>query len=691
MRVALAIGLAASLLVFVPLVAHWLQPWEEAATDLMMQGRGPQPADPRIVVCEIDAADIDRLGRWPWRRTLIAQLIDRLKQDGAKVIALDIVFSEPTDDDPTLEDSLRRAGNVVLGYYFRREGQSTHSESLPGAEYAQVTEPFGPLPVSERAVVEANMPALARAAAAQGFFSHDRERGVLRHFNLATRFEGSYYPPLGLRAAELFAGESLALTSESGPAVVMLGARRIETNESGQLWINYRGRGRSYTRVSAADVTAGRHAPSLLRGRLVFVGLSESGLADLQATPYGSEVPGVYVHATVADNVLNGDFVLDTGFLNGLSILALILIGPAVALLVVRAPRLAVGAVAAAVLVVAWPFACYAWFAAGGWHLQAVAPVLVGGLALAGASSFRALNEQARARLIRKTFEHYVAQSVVDEMLRHPEKVKLDAVRRDLTVLFMDIRGFTSVSETMEPVQLVSLLNEFFTPMTRIVLEHGGTLDKYMGDCLMAFFGAPIAYDDHAFRACRATLAMRDELAWLNDQWHKNGRLPAHLSLGIGIGLNSGEMAVGNVGSEDVFGYTVIGDSVNLGSRIEGLNKEYHSQILVTESTVQSAGQGFLFREIDWVRVKGKQKPVAIYELLSQEPAASRDLERAGRFAQGLGAYRVRDFAAGAEIFADLMERFDDGPAEVFRERCLAFQNDPPPLEWDGVEVRTAK
>jgi len=223
--------------------------------------------------------------------------------------------------------------------------------------------------------------------------------------------------------------------------------------------------------------------------------------------------------------------------------------------------------------------------------------------------------------------------------------------------------------------------------MTRIVLEHGGTLDKYMGDALMAFFGAPLAQPDHAERACRACLAMSTELERLNARWHREGKLPPHLVLGIGIGLNSGEMSVGNVGSEAVFGYTVIGDNVNLGSRIEGLNKDYGTQILVSESTVRPAGAGFLFCEMDWVRVKGKQKPVGIYELQCIAPGPIEQKERASLFERGLAAYRAQDFAAAEGIFAGL----GDGPGKIFRERCRHYQEEPPPAGWDGVEVRKTK
>ena len=356
-----------------------------------------------------------------------------------------------------------------------------------------------------------------------------------------------------------------------------------------------------------------------------------------------------------------------------------------------RVPNHRMGGAAAVLLVLAWPLAAYGAFAIKGWHLQVVSPVLAGVLSLILALRVRVAAEEERAQLIRQTFEHYVARPVVDEMLRHPERVKLGGERRRMTVLFSDIRGFTSISETLDSEALVSLLNEFFTPMTRIVLDQGGTLDKYMGDAVMAFFGAPLIQPDHAARACRACLAMREDLVHLNDRWHREGRLPPHLTLGIGIGLNSGDMSVGNVGSEAVFGYTVIGDNVNLGSRIEGLNKDYGSQILVSEFTVQAAGEGFLFRELDWVRVKGKQKPVAIYELLDAQPAPPDQAKRAGLYAQGLAAYRARDFAGAETLFAALEERFKDGPARAFRERCRHYQEDPPPADWDGVEVRKSK
>ncbi|MFL6260357.1 MAG: CHASE2 domain-containing protein [Thermoanaerobaculia bacterium] len=697
MKIPLRIALAATL---AALLAYFVRTPEELATDLMMRARDRLRPDPRVVVCAVDGDSVHKLGRWPWRRTRVAELIDRLRADGAKVIALDIVFSDPSPheagydlsaDDRVLAASLKNAGNVVLGYFFRREPIAVNAETLEREVYNQLLL-RQPLDVPARPGVEANLPLFATAATNQGFFSHERESGVLRHYALATRYGEGYYPPLALRATEVFLGSpGLTLASRSGVAEVKLGDRGVQANERGELWVNYLGPAKTFPTVPAWKVLAGQTAPGTFRDRLVFVGLTEIGVGDVQSTPFGREIPGVEVHANVADNLLKGRYIQDTGLLAGVSLLATALLALAVALLVLRPARHRAGAAAAAVLVLGWPLLAYAAFIARGWHLQAVSPVLAGVLALLLSLRVRIATEEERAQRIRQTFEHYVSGGVVEEMIRHPERVKLGGERREMTVLFSDIRGFTSISETLDPEALVRLLNEFFTPMTRLVLENGGTLDKYMGDALMAFFGAPLAHPDHAARACRAAIAMREELVRLNEGWHRDGKLPPHLTLGIGIGLNSGEMSVGNVGSEVVFGYTVIGDNVNLGSRIEGLNKDYGSQILVSDFTARAAGDGFLFRELDWVRVKGKQKPVGIHELLDAAPGSLDQAGRAALFTRGLAAYRAQDFAGAAALFADLADRLGDGPGKVFQERCRHYLEDPPPPDWDGVEVRTTK
>jgi adenylate cyclase len=706
---ALAIGLGASVAAFALSAMGALTPLEDAATDQLMRLRGRRSPDPRIVVCGIDGDSVRRYGRWPWRRTRVAELIDRLAAAGARVIAADMVFSEPSypelpHDDPALAAAIARAGDVVLGYFFRSRGTSPE---LPKAAFDLAGSAPGGFPAVPRwRAADVNLPEFTAAADAQGFVNHEREGGVFRHYPLIAHYRGGYYPALALRAVERFLRREPARSPAPPPAAglelqpyegtlprILLAGRPVGAAEDGTLWVDYRGPAKTYPHVSAAKVLSGEVGAGALGGRLVFVGLTETGVGELQATPFGDEY-GVEVHANVADNLLHGRYLQDGMVQRGLSLAALFLLGPLVAWLIVAVERHLYGSLWAVLLVAAWPALGYTSLRGAGWHLEAMAPLLAGGVALVGAFAYRVLVVEATARRIERTFKHYVSGAVVEEMLRDPEQVKLGGERRDMTVLFSDIRGFTTLSESRDPDQVVRLLNEFFTPMTRLVLEQGGTLDKYMGDAIMAFFGAPLAQPDHAARACRAALAMRAELGALNERWRARGELAPGTGLGIGIGLNSGEMSVGNVGSESVFGYTVIGDNVNLGSRIEGLNKMYGTEVIVSAATARAAGtvgEGFVFRELDSVRVKGKHEPVAIYELVGERGAvAPARHESVERFAAALAAYRGRDFESAEAILADA--RFgEDAPALLLLARCRRLAASPPPAEWEAVENLTSK
>jgi adenylate cyclase len=702
--IALGLGLAAALLAFVLQVSGLLAPYEQLAMDRLMRLRGPRPPDPRVVLCDIDAASIDRYGRFPWRRDLVATLLDRLSTGGAKVIALDLLFSElgPPAEDEALERAIARSGRLVLGYFFRRVPPQAEpvfaAQAHPGNIAASAVEqvippPAGAFPIPNRPAAEPNLDRFAAVAASQGFFNQDQETGVMRHYRLLTAYRGDLYPALALRAAQRFLDEPLAVAPTRGrlPAIT-LGGRRIEADETGALWIDYRGPAGTYRSVPAMDVLEGRAPAGAFRGRLVLVGVSEVGVSDRHDTPLGAAVPGVEIHATVADALLNGRFIHDTGLQVLISLAALLLMGPLTALAVVAGARHLYGFLTAVALLVAWPALCYAAFTGAGWHLQMLSPLGAAAAALVLGLTYRVGFVERTARQIKRTFQRYVSGAVVEEMLRRPELVKLGGERREMTVLFCDVRGFTSISEGRDPQWVVQLLNEFFTPMTRVVLAHGGTLDKYMGDALMAFFGAPVPHADHAARACRAACAMRAELVRLNAAWRAAGRFEPGKSLGIGIGLNSGTMSVGNMGSEDVFDYTVIGDNVNLGSRLEGLNRLYGTEVIASEFTVTAAGgDGLLFRELDRVRVKGKQVPVAIYEVMGERSGDGGKAALVEAFARGLAAYRARDFAAAEAIFAELAERGGDAPSAELRDRCREYLQDPPPEGWEAVETLTSK
>jgi adenylate cyclase len=708
-RAALVIGAMASGLVALLLVLHALDPLENVASDQFVRWRGSRPADSRIALCAIDGASIDTYGRWPWRRSVLARLIDRLSAEGARAIALDIVLSEPSypelaADDVALAASIERAGNVVLGVFFR-DVPDRSAPGLSGAEFSNVAQPPGGFDLPREAGVEGNLEPFAYAAAGQGFFDHQREAGVLRHYRLIRRYNDQYFPPLALRAVERFyrgrrggpatADPDAGLRLKPAPGglpSVLLDGWPLPIDEGGRVRVDYRGPAGTYRPISAADVLAGKVPPEKIRDRLVIVGLTDTGVGDFVETPFG-QMPGVEVHANVADGLLNKRSSSDNAVMWVLSLVATLALGPLVALLVAAVERHRYGSLAAALVLLAWPAICLAVLVDPGWHLQSVPPLLAGGLALAGALRYRVGREEERSREIRRTFEHFVAKPVVEQMLRRPGDVQLGGERREITVLFSDIRGFTNLSEKRQPQEVMTLLNEYFTPMTQSVLDAGGTLDKFMGDAVMALFGAPLDQPDHAHWACRAALAMRRDLVRLNAGWQARGTLGPGQKIGIGIGLNSGPVAVGNVGSNQVFGYTAIGDNVNLGSRLEGLNKKYGTEAIVSEATAQAARSVFLFRELDCVRVKGKKEPVAIFELVGEiAQATDRDRQRAERSAEGLAAYRARDFAAAEAVFAALVEQdVEDHAAALLLVRCRRLQAEPPGPEWDGVDTLTEK
>jgi len=712
-RQAALLGLGASALVGLLWAAGLLDELEGVAVDRMMRVRGERPGDERIAIVAIDARSIDRYGRWPWRRDLFAELVSRLAAAGARTIALDVVFAEPSrrdevvdlsSEDEALARAVDEAGSVVLGYFFRRTGDESADGSRPPPDalppmppVQRVTGDVAASVVPRRPLVEPNLPRFAEAAAGQGFYDQRPEAGVHRRYALIARHRGFHFPALSLAAAAHHLGEPVEVRFSGSLPEVRLGERAVTTDEAGKLWIDYAGPGGSFETISASRVLApGGLAPGELAGRLVFVGFTEGGLGEVFTSPWGTEMTGVEVHAHAADNLLAGRYIRDTGVEAAASLAAILLLGPLSSLLVVATPGRLAGALAAVAAVLLWPAAALLAFTAGGWHLDVTAPVLAGLLALVGQVA-----AGGQSRWIQRTFRQFVSREVVDEMLRHPERVQLGGESRELTVLFCDVRGFTALSESREPRQVVEILNRFFTPMTAVVLAHGGTLDKYMGDALMAFFGAPTRQEDHAARACRAALAMRGELERVKAEAAADGGDgaigPLPERFGVGIGLNTGVMTVGNMGSEQVFDYTVIGDPVNLGSRIEGLTRVYGVDVVVSDFTrraVEAAGgEDLVFRELDRVRVKGRREPVTVYELIGRrEAVTAEELARVERYERALAAYRERRFGEAAAALERLLaDHPGDGPAKALLVRAAELAHQPPPVDWEPVLERTSK
>jgi adenylate cyclase len=464
----------------------------------------------------------------------------------------------------------------------------------------------------------------------------------------------------------------------------------------GRLLINYQGPVRTYQYVSMADVVKKTFAPGTFKGKIVLVGASATGIGDLRSTPYGGlDYPGVEIHANVIDNILNRHALKRGPTQVAWDVALIFFFGiPVGVWLAFGRPQ---WLWAPLVLLVLFAVGVYDAFLHD-WWLNFTMPALtlvsnVGLVAL-----YRALVEEKEKRKVRGAFQQYLSAEVIRRLLESPEL--LEPRRTEITVMFSDVRGFTTISEKLDAQELAALLNEYLTDMTRIVFDRGGTLDKYIGDAVMAFWGAPIEQSNHATEACRAAVEMMARLAPMQRQWQADGKP----RVDIGIGLHTGAASVGNMGSSLRYGYTALGDTVNLASRLEGLNKDYGTHILVSQSTFEQVtarfgdrddGAQFIFRELDLIRVKGKTQPVGLYELIGTRDASIDSVEldeHLAQFAQGRALYRERRWVDAREIFASIAERWpDDGPARVFRERCEGYLVEEPDSDWDGVFIMTHK
>ncbi len=718
-----------------------LDSWELDTVDARFAVRGPLPAvGDDIVIVGFD----DQLRREApdvlQQRAGWARFLDALARYQPRMVALDAFFAEPeqvlpaetvtqvnaalqalelaqeststvhtaalralravreaTRGDQKLTAALQRSGNVLLGaLFFVDDGERNPAPSNlpepPGIRGARVGDaavldrPVGLRPLRAEPDVYGSLPELAKVAAGAGAVNVVRdEGGAVRRVPLVVEHAGRYYLPLGLtlaaRSQALGPNRPAAASYAAGARELTLGNRVLPVDPRGIANLGWLGPSGTFPYFSAADVLAGRVPQTKLTGKLVVVGYTDAA-RDRVTTPFSPAQPGVEVHATLAHNAIYGGLLQGTpGWLGLLVVLGSGAILTLLQLRRVRQKRTWLVGVAGALLAALW-LGLAQWLFVRGYIVELAAP-LVSLVLVSLASTSTALVTEGREKAhLRKAFAHYVSGHLVDRILADPERVRLGGERRELSVLFSDIRGFSRFSEQMEPEALSAFLNEYLTPMTRIVLDQGGMLDKYIGDAVMAVFGAPLAMDDHADALCRTALQMQATLVQLRSVWAARGLPP----LEIGVGLNAGPMSVGNMGSEMRFDYTVMGDAVNLASRLEGLTKEYHCAILCGPRVPELAGPEFVFRELDFVRVKGRGGVVRVFELLGTQTACPLDAEGRELYAAGLVAYRARQWGEADAALARLLARAPgDGPAAVLRERVRALASDPPPGDWDGA------
>jgi adenylate cyclase len=615
----------------------------------------PDTARKDIAIVEIDERSLRTLqpnaGRWPWPRAVHSMLLDYLARAPAKVIAYDVVFSDAdtrrgfdfgestmsgAESDKALADSMKAAGNVILVADASYDAE-VESAALPDAGY--------PLDVPGIYELRGVLPPFQMLAGAAAGLGHNRfvldPDGPLRHTIPFVRTHHRVVPSLGVSAAMRVAGirpQDVRLDETRlryGDRVMPLSWRTVKADDGvvRYLWgpIDFRGpallddlKTRTYPTYSFYDlfyseeqILAGKTPdvdPAIFRDKVVFVGVTASGLFDVFETPFSNgKMPGVQVHAAAADDILSTRFIREAS--------------PAVRVATVTAVAIGIGLVASA-LPAWWAAAAtvvflagFSWIAtrlfAGGYWLNLSQPVLASSFALFGGVAYQYFFEGREKRKMKKLFGQYVSKDVYEQLVANPALARLGGQRREMTVLFSDIRGFTTVSERGQPEVIVGMLNEYFTRMVDLVFAHKGTLDKFVGDMVMALFGAPLDDADHADHAVDAALDMVEALAALNARWKAEGRP----EIDIGIGINTGPMIAGNIGSDAIMSYTVIGDAVNLGSRLESLNKQYGTRIIISDATRARLSRPYRLRPLGDVVVKGKTLPVAIFEVVGRGPA----------------------------------------------------------------------
>ena len=616
----IALIVAATLSVLHFMNVRFLEVLEAKTLDMRFNLRGKIQPGQETVIAAIDEKSINKLGRFPWPRSVWGRVVDRLSEEGARVIVFDVFFTEPenVESDDMLQQAIRRSGRVVLPVVFDftetgyKESGFTDKQldfMIPSA-YAVIKNTDAPFtPLSAKMVLPTMIRFSTYAKSLAQINMIPDGDGTLRWEMLAIEYHGDYYAPIGLQAARLYQGLEMTDLALDYAGSVQLGDTKIPTDNYGRMLINYRGPAGTFPVYSISDILDRTAPPGAFKDKIILIGPTAIGIYDLRVTPFSNNMPGIEKHASVVDNILHRDFIHQTE--TNIYVLIIVFAG----VLGIALPRLGAksGVVLFLALFIGYLGFVYYLFVAKGIWFNVVYPAFSLFFGYTSQTAYRFFMEERRARDIRKMFSSYVSKRIVDELIRDPSKAKLGGDRKEITVLFSDIRGFTTFSEKHEPEEVVSLLNEYLGAMTEIVFEYEGTLDKFVGDAIMALWGAPVGQPDHAERAVKCALAMIKKLKELQAKWTAEGKY----AIDIGIGINTGDMVVGNMGAEGKkMDYTVIGDNVNLGARLEGLTRKYNNHIIISEYTYAKVKHVVEAKELDSVTVKGKEKPVVVYDLV---------------------------------------------------------------------------
>ncbi len=709
----------------------WLQTLRLTVFDTMLI-QHPRPYTPLPVkIVDIDDESLRRLGQWPWPRTQVAQMVEKLTQAGAATIALDIVFAEPDktspkellpvwqkegflnelpkenlpDHDALLALALGQS-NVVTGFVLNEQLTAAKPTKKAGIAVAGES-PDAALERFTGAVT--TLPVLEAAASGNGALNSVPERdGIIRRIPLLMGMGRDMYPSLSAEALRTAQGARSYLVKaagasgedafvEGGGMVSMkIGDFTVPTDASGKFWIHY------------TDYTDARYVPvwklfeagvdlSELEGAIVLIGTSAAGLKDIRATPLNPATSGVEVHAQAIEQILLGEYIERPDWMLGAELAAMMLAGIVLTVVMIVLPFLWSALFALSLLGGAVFFADHAFTT---YHLlvDPVTPGIAIFLVYITESLRRFIGTEREKQQVRSAFSHYMSPALVERLAEHPEALKLGGEMREMTILFCDVRGFTTISEQFDAEGLTRFINRFLTPMTDEILSHTGTIDKYMGDAIMAFWNAPLDDEDHAAHGCRAALRMMERLAPLNASLKKEAEENGtkYIPVAIGIGLNTGIVCVGNMGSDQRFDYSVLGDDVNLASRLEGQSKTYGVNIVIGENTKRKL-EGFATLELDLIKVKGKTEAVRIHTVLGEAQLLESEgfKKLAATHATLLEQFRKQAWAEVKKRIAECRALLNGLPIsglyDLYEERMEEYQQNPPPKDWDGVYVATSK
>ena len=714
--------------------------------DLRFRIRGPVHANSDIVLVVIDEKSLEKEGKWVWPRRKMAELVTKLSEAGAKVIGFDILFSEPDKNDKwmikTIEKIREKIGRdniekeindylekikdeasndkslakaikkckakTVLGYFFHfgaddlsyisDKDKKEHIKNIQNSRYITMypsgtdlkTQPVNG--IHEAALPESNIKIISLASDYSGYFNIIPDiDGAVRSLPITVKTGEMFYTPMDVMIVKacmnikgapiLKLVKNFDLEAES----IRIGSMSYPL-ENAQLIINYRGGEHTYRHISITDILHGHVEKNALKNKIVIIGATAIGLYDMRVTPYSNTFPGLEVHANIIDNFMANDFLKKTTWV--IDVLAIAAF-PLILGLVLPSLGILPGSILSAIIFAGYLVFSQYLFAKHRIIINVIFPVAMIIIMYLIITTYRFMVESRQKRFIKNAFSHYLAPSVIKEIIESPENLELGGKECYITAFFSDIQGFTTISEQFHPKEVGEILNEYLTEMTDIILSHQGTVDKFEGDAIIAFFGAPNEIENHAKVACIASIEMQKRLANLRKKWKQEDK-PELITR---IGMCTGMAIVGNMGSKTRFDYTMIGDTVNTAARLEGLNKHYETNILISETTKNDVGDDIIVRELDIVAVVGRKKPLKIFQVVDfAENITPYMKDTIKYYKEGLDLYRNRKWDMAIYAFEKaLLKTPGDGPSIKFIERCRHYKENPPPDEWKAVFFQREK